>query len=689
MVQKGKTAYSDQSIKSLKGADRVRKRPAVIFGSDGLEGCQHSVFEIISNSIDESREGYGREINVTYFADRSIQVEDFGRGVPLDWNEKEKRFNWELVFCELYAGGKYDNQDGGAYEFSLGLNGLGACSTQYSSEFMHVTSYTNHTKYTISFAKGEPKGKLNKEDWPKKRTGTVIHWKPDLEVFTDIDMPASYFISVCKKQAVVNAGLVINLALENPDKTWDRQTFCYENGILDYVRELAGLNESVEETEEENLPMEGEEPVEKVSRVPLSAPMLWTAERTGADRADMKPYKLLINAAVCFTNYGQRIEYYHNSSFLEHGGSPDKAARTAFVKALDTYMRSNNKYGKTEQKITFPDVEDCLILVTSSFSNQTSYANQTKKAITNTFIAEAMTEFFLQRLEVFFAENPAIADKIVAQVLINKRSREDAESARLNLKKKLSAPIDVANNVEKFVGCRSKDPALRELYIVEGDSALTSCKLGRNADFQAIIPVRGKTLNCLKAGYDRIFKSDIIVDLLKVIGCGVEIKTKSNKLLAEFSLDQLKWSKIILCTDADEDGFQIRALLLTLFYRLLPTLIREGRVYIAESPLYEINCGKETKFAYNEAEKTKILESFGDKKYTIQRSKGLGENEPDMMWLTTMNPETRRLLRIMPEDEDETYRMFHVLLGNDTDDIAARKRFISEKSRFYYNPADL
>lgn len=688
MAQKTKENYSDQSIKSLKGADRVRKRPAVIFGSDGLEGCQHSVFEIISNSIDEAREGYGREINVTYYKDFSVEVEDFGRGVPLDWNEKEQRYNWELVFCELYAGGKYDNQAGGAYEFSLGLNGLGACSTQYSAEFMHVTSYTNQTKYSVSFAKGKAITKLIKEDWPKKRTGTVIHWKPDLDVFTDINIPKSYFFSICKKQAVVNAGLVIHLKIENPDGSWEKTRFCYENGILDYVRELAGMTQPEAEVDDSILD-ENEEPVEHVSHVPLSEPELWTAERLGSDRADMKPYKLIINAALCFTNYGQRIEYYHNSSFLEHGGSPDKAARSAFVKALDTYMRNNNKYNKTEQKINFQDVEDCLILITSSFSNQTSYANQTKKAITNTFIAEAMTEFFLERLEVFFAENPAVADTIVAQVLINKRSREDAESARLNLKKKLSAPIDVSNSVEKFVNCRSKDPKVRELYIVEGDSALTSCKLGRNADFQAIIPVRGKTLNCLKAGYDRIFKSDIIVDLLKVIGCGVEIKTKSNKLLAEFSLEQLKWSKIILCTDADEDGFQIRALLLTMFYRLLPTLIREGKVYIAESPLYEITCGKDIYFAYNEPEKGKVLDKLSEKKYTIQRSKGLGENEPDMMWQTTMNPESRRLLRVVPEDEDETYKMFHILLGNDADDIAARKRFISEKSRFYYNPADL
>ncbi len=656
-----KTAeYNDQTISSLKGADRVRLRPAVIFGSDGIEGCEHSFFEILSNSIDEYREGYGTRINVTVFNDGVMEVEDFGRGVPLDWNEKEQKYNWELVYCELYAGGKYNNADGGAYEYSLGLNGLGACATQYASEFMDVTSYQRGTKYNISFRTGEPVTELIKSEAPKNKSGTVIRWKSDNKVFTDTAIPREYFSTVLKKQSVVNAGLTLTLKWQKIDGTFETEEYCYENGIIDYIRDIVG---------------EGA----------LSPVADYSCERVGRDAPDRSEYKVKIQFACCFTNEVNLIEYYHNSSYLEHGGSPDKAARSAFVWAIDQYAKNNGKYNKNESKILFSDVEDSLVLVVNSFSTQTSYANQTKKAINNVFIAEAMTEFFKHSLEVFFAENPQAADKIVQQILVNKRARESAEHMRVSSKKKLTATLDITNTVEKFVGCRLRDPDKCELYIVEGDSALTSCKLARDSEFQAIIPVRGKTLNCLKASFDRIMKSDIILDLIKVIGCGVEAKQLKVKGVSAFDLGALRWDKIIICTDADEDGYQIRTLILTMFYRLLPTLIKEGRIYIAETPLYEITSGGETMFAYSEADKNAILEKLGDKKYTIQRSKGLGENDADMMSLTTMKPATRKLVRISPEDEEKTYEMFDILLG---DNITGRKDFIAKNGAKYLELAD-
>ncbi len=653
--------YNDQTISSLKGADRVRLRPAVIFGSDGIEGCEHSFFEILSNSIDEYREGYGTRINVTVFNDGVMEVEDFGRGVPLDWNEKEQKYNWELVYCELYAGGKYNNSDGGAYEYSLGLNGLGACATQYASEFMDVTSYQRGVKYNISFRTGEPVNELIKSESPKSKSGTVIRWKSDNKVFTDTAIPREYFSNVLKKQSVVNAGLTLTLKWQKIDGSFETEEYCYENGIIDYIGDVIG-------------------------EAALSPVANYSCERVGRDSPDRSEYKVKIQFACCFSNEVNLIEYYHNSSYLEHGGSPDKAARSAFVWAIDQYAKNNGKYNKNESKILFSDVEDSLVLVVNSFSTQTSYANQTKKAINNVFIAEAMTEFFKHSLEVFFAENPQAADKIVQQVLVNKRARESAEHMRVSSKKKLTTALDINNTVEKFVGCRLRDPDKCELYIVEGDSALTSCKLARNAEFQAIIPVRGKTLNCLKASFDRIIKSDIILDLIKVIGCGVEAKQLKAKGVSTFDLSALRWDKIIICTDADEDGYQIRTLILTMFYRLLPTLIKEGRIYIAETPLYEITCGNDTMFAFNEAEKVEILQKLGDKKYTIQRSKGLGENDPDMMSLTTMKPATRKLIRILPEDEQKTYEMFDVLLG---DNIDGRKDFIAAKGTKYLNLADI
>ena len=655
--------YNDQSIRSLKGADRVRKRPAVIFGSDGLEGCEHSFFEILSNSVDEAREGHGKEITVTVFRDKSISVDDKGRGVPLGWNEKEERWNWDLIYCELYAGGKYENNQGGsAYEYSLGLNGLGACATQYSSEYMTVKSYDGTTERSISFKKGNVEGELQERPLsPKeKRTGTIVFWKPDLEVFTDINIPIEFYKDVLHRQAVVNAGIKFVLRTE-ADKGFTEEVFLYENGISDYLAESVG--ESA-----------------------LTAPVEWRLEAEGRDREDKDPYRLKAEVSFCISNRVQMLEYYHNSSFLEYGGSPDKAVKQAFTYALDKYLKSKNLYNKNEQKITFGDISDCLVLVINSFSTMTSYENQTKKAINNSFIYEALNDFLRQKLEIYFIENPKEADLMANQVLVNKRSRESAERARIDIKKKLSVSNDITSRVEKFVNCRSKDPNLAELYIVEGDSALTSCKLARAAEYQAIIPVRGKTLNCLKSDYDKIFSNEIVTDLLKVIGCGVEIQSKKHKDLSAFDLASLRWSKIIICTDADEDGFQIRTLLLTVFYRLLPTLLEKHKVFIAESPLFEITTKDKTLFAYDEFEKAEIIKNLGKQKYTLQRSNGLGENEPEMMWQTTMNPETRRLISVSPADAEATDRIFETLLGVD---LPARKQFIADHGRQYMKDIDV
>ncbi len=661
-TKKTTPVYDNNAITQLKGADRVRKRPAVIFGSDGLEGCEHSVFEILSNSVDEAREGYGNLITVTYEKDHTITVEDCGRGIPLGYNEKEKRYNWDLIFCELYAGSKYNNNDNGAYEYALGLNGLGACATQYSSEFMDVYSYDGENRHEIHFKKGKARGKLISRPLEKseKKRGTIIRWRPDLEVFTDIDIPKDYFTDMMKRQAVVNPGIRFILKTEE-NGAFITDEYLYQNGILDRVKEFAG-------------------------ETAMTEPVIWQTETSGRDRADLAEYKVKMNLAFCVSNQVSILEYYHNSSYLENGGSPDKAVKTAFVSGIDKYLKNSGKYKKNEGKINFADVAPCLILVSSGFSTQTSYANQTKKAINNVFIASAMTEWIKQQLEVYFTEKPLEADKFANQVLINKRSRESIDKMQKDIHKKLSATVDMTNRVEKFVSCRSKDPEIRELYIVEGDSAMTSVKLARNADFQAVIPVRGKTLNCLKASYDRIFKSDIITDLLRVIGCGVELKSSKKGDLPTFKYELLRWNKIIICTDADEDGFQIRTLLLTLFYRLLPTLIEKGRVYIAESPLFEIETKDGSQFAYNEWEKAAILKTLEGKKYTLHRSKGLGENTAEMMGKTTMNPATRRLIRVTPTDAAETYKMFDTLLG---ENLPARKEFIQNNASRYAKDADI
>lgn len=656
-----KQEYGNESIKSLKGAERVRKRPAVIFGSDGIEGCEHSIFEIMSNSIDEAREGYGKKIIITKYLDGSVEVQDFGRGIPVDYNKNEGKFNWELLFCEMYAGGKYDN-GGDNYEFSLGLNGLGLCATQYASEYMDAEIKSGGYKYTLHFEHGENVGGLVKEEYKKRGdTGTRIKWKPDLKVFTDINIPVEYFEKTIKRQAIVNDGIKFVFKNQISSASFDTKEYCYENGIQDYVKDIAG---------------------DKA----FTTPQYWECERVGKDREDLNEYKLKIKAALCFSLDTQLKEYYHNSSFLEHGGAPEKAFKSAFVSQINAYLKANNKYNKTDSQINIQDIEECIIFVVSSFSTQTSYENQTKKAITNKFIQEAMTDFFRKQLEVYFIENKMDADKIADQVIINMRSRVKAEKTRKNLKTTLQTKIDMTNRIQKFVDCRSKDVSEREIFIVEGDSALGACKQARDANFQALMPIRGKILNCLKSDYDKIFKSEIITDLIKVLGCGVEVKSKAAKDVSMFDMDSLRWNKIMICTDADYDGFQIRTLVLTMIYRLMPKLIEAGKVYIAETPLYEVTCKDQTYFAYNESEMDDIKAEIGDNKYTVQRSKGLGENEAEMMSLTTMNPETRRLIKVMPSDAEATSQMFDLLLGVNLD---GRKEYIADYGHLYIDAADL
>lgn len=657
-----KATYGNESIKSLRGADRVRKRPAVIFGSDGLEGCEHSIFEIMSNSIDEAREGRGNRIVVTRYLDGSYEVQDFGSGIPVDYNKNEQRENWELLFCEMYAGSKYDNAGGtGSYEFSLGLNGLGLCATQYASEYMDAEIHRDGYCYTLHFEKGENIGGLHKEPYHKRDTGSRIRWKPDIQVFTDINIPRDWFVSTMKRQAIVNDGVHFVLKEETAGGKFDTTEFCYQNGIQDYVAELAG-------------------------DTAFTTPQYWECERVGRDRADLNDYKLKIKAAVCFSLKTQLKEYYHNSSFLEHGGSPEKAFRSAFVSQINAYLKANNKYAKSYGQINIQDVEDCVIFVVSSFSTNTSYENQTKKAITNKFIQEAMTDFFRRSLEVYFIENKMEAEKIANQVLVNMRARVKAENTRKTLKTTLQSKMDMTNRIQKFVDCRSKDVSEREVFIVEGDSALGACKQARDARFQAVIPVRGKILNCLKSEYDKIFKNDIITDLIKVLGCGVEVRSKAAKDLSAFDMDNLRWNKVLICTDADVDGFQIRTLILTMIYRLMPKLIQAGKVYIAESPLYEVTCKGQTYFAYNEVEMDQIKAEIGDAPYTVQRSKGLGENEAEMMALTTMNPATRRIIQVTPSDAEETSKFFDLLLG---DNLEGRKEYIADYGYLYLDAADV
>ena len=656
--------YDNEAITSLKGPDRVRLRPGVIFGSDDIQGAQHAFFEILSNSIDEAREGHGREIRVFRYRDGSVEVQDDGRGIPLDYNSREQRFNWELVYCELYAGGKYNTLEGENYEYSLGLNGLGACATQYASAEFYVDVRRDGFRYELEFKRGEPVGDLKKTEYRGRDTGTNQRFRLDRDVFTDTDIPFEWFDITLKRQAVVNRGVRFIFKDEIADRSIE---YIYPEGILGYLKELSGDKG-------------------------MSEPITWQSEGSGQDRSDRPVYKVKADFALVFNNEVAAKEYYHNSSYLEYGGSPEKAVRSALTSVFDKFAKDEDKYKGKEERITFSDIEDSLIFIINSFSTQTSYENQTKKAINNKFIQQFLTAEIKGHLEVWTIEHKAEALKVLDQILINKRVRESAEKQRVQLKKNLMGQMDMTNRVKKFVDCRSKDLSRRELYIVEGDSALGSVKMGRDAEFQAVIPVRGKILNCLKADLNAIFANDIIMDLVKVLGCGVQAKSNKNKGkgIANFDLDQLRWSKVIICTDADVDGFQIRTLILAMFYRLMPGLLDAGKVFIAETPLFEVtvkkNRSEKTYFAYDEVEKNKVLKEHGPDNTHIQRSKGLGENEPDMMWATTMNPQTRRLIQVKPEEDIRMQEMFDLLLG---DNLPGRKVHIKENGHLWMDMLDV
>ena len=654
-----KKNYDNNSISMLKGAERVRKRPGVIFGSDDIEGCIHGFFEILSNSTDEAKTGHGDRIDVIRFSDGSIQVTDHGRGVPMDWNETENRYNWELCFSELYAGGKYSDSN---YDYSLGLNGLGAAATQYASEWFDVTSVRDGYEYTMHFEKGEPASELGKRKVRGRPTGTVQRWKPDSDVFTETDIPPERFREILKQQAIVNAGITYSLHDEESGEDFE---YLYPEGILGYVTELAG-DESI------------------------TAPFLFSGEGRGRDRADKDEYSVKADVAFCFSNSTQILRYFHNSSYLEHGGSPDKAVRKALVDSFDKEIKARGKYTAKEGKLTFGDIQDSLILVTNSFSTQTSYENQTKKAINNKYIQEFLTELIRSNMQIWFIEHKPEADRILEQVLINKRSRESSESQRITVKKKLMEKTDVTNKVKKFVDCRSKDPAKRELFICEGDSALGSLLTARDPEFQALMPIRGKILNIQKASLQSVFGSDIIMDLIRVMGCGIEVRgTRLPKDIPQFDESRLKFNKVIITADMDVDGSHIVCLVTTMIYRLCPQLIEKGYLYYAMTPLFEITdrTGRQpqTLYAFSDAERDKLIRDKDPKKITIQRSKGLGENDAEMM-ARFITPGTRRFIRITADEAEEMEKWFNLFMGND---VAPRKEYIEQHGHEYMDELDI
>lgn len=650
----------NRNMKRLKDEQQVRQRPAPIFGTNDEKGAFHSVEEIIANSIDEAREGYGDEIDITVEEGNIITVADRGRGLPMGWNEDEQMYNWELALCTLYASGKYDSAQ---YGQSLGLNGLGLTATQYASAFMDVESTYDDKVHTIHFKEGKPVGDMQVTKATGTGTGTKIRFQPDPKVFPalkSVPLSANMFLPLLNSQAMLQAGLKINF--KHYELGTQVTTFYYKDGMAEFVDKI----------------------LEDKSIIPGTPYYFDSAEGTDyPDRIlDYPNYKVNLRIAFNFCRDTSSVYIYHNGSKMFEGGTTVEGFERGITKAFTDAARSAGKISRAD-KFLYKDISSMLVCVASTDApgHRTEFKNQTKGAINNIFIGQSMLNFVYEKVMYWMVQNKTQADKVLSEAVANKTAREEADKVSKKVISNLSKSVSFGNKPKNFRDCSSKNIFERELYIVEGLSALGSVKLACNAKFQAVIPVRGKIINCLKEKITRVLSNDIIIDLYRVLGCGMEVKTKHIDNLPAFDINKLNWGKIIICTDADVDGMHIRTLLITMFYILSPSLLKAGKVYIAETPLYEMTYKKETKFAFDENEKAQYLEYFKslgakDGQIKIQRSKGLGENDPEMMSISTMRPDTRRLIPVeYPNNDNELATYFNALLG---DDLETRRMLIDE-----------
>lgn len=648
--------YNNDSIKSLGVLGGVRAKPASI----GLEGNNHTYLEILGNAIDENKAGYGSTIITRKFSNGMVMIRDFGRGVPMGINS-DGEFAYKKVFDELWSGGKYDNneENGGSYNYSLGTNGVGATGTNYTSDYFNAISIDeNHNVKEITYIKGVQDGELKEYIDESLERGTIITWIPSKECFRGKgEIDNEFIINTLEDQAIVNGGLKLTFI----DKEENETEYYYEDGISGFIDSIA--NEEFR----------------------LSQTLSLSSEFKGKDNEDDKDYKIKSDVYFTFNRESAFKRLYHNSSWLESGGTPDDIIKNSFVFSIDKYIKEKSMYDKKEKKISLEDVMDSLVIVMSTYSTISLFTDQTKKKIQSDFMKQSVTDWLRNQLEIYFIENPKEAELIAKQVLINKRSREKAEKTRTDIKKKLSGTVNnITNRIDGFVACKSKIPEKCEYYIVEGKSALGSTVQGRDKETQAIQAIRGKILNCLKAKTSEIMNNDVIISFIKALGCGCSLKNKKGQYYFEFDISKLNYDKIIICTDGDVDGFHIRTLLITCFKVVFPELIEQGKLFIVESPLFEIVDKQDNSyFAYNEREKQNILDELGSNVIAIQRSKGLGENTKEMMWQTTMNPETRRLIRVTMDNkytQDETEEMFDMLLG---DNAKGRAEYITNNMKHY------
>lgn len=648
---------NSRNMKRLKDEQQVRQRAGVIFGTNDEHGAFHCIDELVSNSVDEARAGRCSLISVKVEDGDIVTVEDNGSGLPMHWNEDEKMYNWELALCTLYASGKYDDSQ---YSNALGLNGLGLTASQFASSFMDVWSTYDGKTWYMHFEKGKPKGELQILDPIIEGTGTKIRFQPDPEVFPALKnrcIGSNMYMTLLNTEAMLHDKLCIMLEhyeLKQPIK------FYYEKGMAEYIDKVV-------------------EDKKMLATVPD-----FSDKQSGVDDVDndLTPYEVTMRVAFNFCRDRSVVQVYHNSSLLFEGGKTVEGFEYGITKAFTDCARAMNKLSKAD-KFLYKDIESMLICVVESNApgNRTWFKNQTKGAVLNPFIGQCMAQFIYNKFRYWIENNKTISEKIINEIVVNKKAREEGAEVSKKVIRNLSKAVSFSSKPRYFINCSTKIISQKEIYIVEGRSALTSVKLACDPEFQAMFPARGKPINCVKEKMTRVLSNDIIVDIFRVLGCGIEAESKHIEDLPKFDINKLQWGKIIICTDADVDGMHIRCLLLAMFYVLAPSLLKAGKVYIAETPLYEIIYKDDIQFAYSDQEKEMVLQQLRDKgaldsKIKINRSKGLGENDPDMMAVSTMNPLTRRLLQVeYPEDDSELGMYFQSLLG---DDIETRKLLIDE-----------
>ena len=633
-LEQEQSSYDSSSIQVLEGLEAVRKRPGMYIGSTGPRGLHHLVWEIVDNSIDEALAGYCTEINVEIFGDNLIKVEDNGRGMPVDIHPKTKVSAAETIFTVLHAGGKFDSK---SYKVSGGLHGVGASVVNALSEWLEVFVARKGKLYYQKFTRGKRVEPL-KVIGDAEHTGTTVIFKPDAEIFRET---TTFDYEILRQRiqqlAFLNKGLKLNIKDSRNPETIKSAKYCYDGGIMEYVKFL------------------------NKSKTPINPDIVDLSETIEGVQVEI---------AFQYTeDYSSNIYSFVNNIHTQEGGTHEEGFRTSLTRILNAYAKNANIF-KKDESLSGDDVREGLTAIVSCKISDPQFEGQTKTKLGNTEVRRIVSQIMSDKFDAYLKENPNSARNIIEKAVLALRARAAAKKARDATRRK--NPLDSLGFASKLADCRSKDPVISEMYIVEGDSAGGSAKQGRESFYQDILPLRGKVLNVEKARVDRILSNKEIISMIQAIGTGIQ---------DDFDITKARYHKVVIMTDADVDGAHIRTLLLTFFYRYMRPLIEEGYVYIAQPPLFKIAQNKRVEYAYSDEELEEKLKDFGSKP-NIQRYKGLGEMNPKQLFDTTMNPKYRTLIRVTLEDSIEADRIFSTLMG---DDVEPRREFIEENAVYVQN----